>query len=303
MAHAADSSRPIALVTAHAARDLDEDLPPLLAALTERGAAAEIVEWDDPGVDWSRFGLAVLRSTWDYSARLPEFLGWLERIAPVTRVVNPPPVVRWNLDKHYLAELRRAGAAIVPTIFVEPGDDTVAALRKFLQGHKSADVVIKPVVGSGSRDAQRHPRADLNAMTAHLSRLLADRRSVLVQPYLDRVDDQGETALVYFSGEFSHAFRKGPLLQRGSESTSALFAQERITPRTPAADELELGARALQALPFGPLVYARIDLIRSADGSPCVLELELAEPSLYFGCSPGSAARFAQVLAQVLANL
>ncbi len=297
MAHAAEPARPIALVTARAAHDLDEDLPPLVAALGERQLPAEVVEWDDQGVDWSRYRVALLRSTWDYSARLPEFMAWLDRTAAVTRVLNPPPVVRWNLDKHYLAELRRAGAAIVPTTFVEPGGDAAALMRQFLQGHAAADVVIKPVVGSGSRDAQRHPRTEVTAMVAHVSRLLAERRSVLVQPYLERVDDYGETALIYFGSQFSHAIRKGPLLQRGSAPTSALFAPEQITPRTPGSDELELGERVLKALPFEPLLYARIDLVRGDDGAPCLLELELAEPSLFIAYSAGAAARFAQAVA------
>jgi O-ureido-D-serine cyclo-ligase len=297
MSQAADSARPIALVTARAAHALDEDLPPLLAALAAQGTAAEAVDWDDERVDWSRFRLALLRSTWDYSARLAEFLGWLDRTAQLMRVLNPPPVVRWSLDKHYLAELRRAGAAIVPTTFVEPGDDPAAALQRLLHSEAAADIVIKPVVGSGSRDAQRHHRGEADAMTAHVARLLGERRSVLVQPYLERVDDHGETALMYFNGEFSHAIRKGPLLQRGSGSTRALFAPEEITPRTPSADELELGTRVLRALPFAPLLYARIDLLRGTDGAPCVLELELAEPSLFFAYAAGAAERFARLIA------
>jgi glutathione synthase/RimK-type ligase-like ATP-grasp enzyme len=212
-------------------------------------------------------------------------------------VLNPPPVVRWNLDKHYLAELNRACAAIVPTLFVEPGEDAAAALQRLLLHETAADIVIKPVVGSGSRDAQRHHRGEVEAMTAHIARLLSERRSVLVQPYLERVDDHGETALMYFNGEFSHAIRKGPLLQRGSGPTQALFAPEEITPRTPSADELALGARVLQALPFAPLLYARIDLLRGADGAPCVLELELAEPSLFFSYDASAAARFARLAA------
>jgi O-ureido-D-serine cyclo-ligase len=297
MSQAADSTRPVALVTARAAHDLDEDLPPLLAAFAAQGTAAEVVDWDDERVDWSRFRMALLRSTWDYSARLAEFLGWLDRTAQLTRVLNPPPVVRWSLDKHYLAELNRAGAAIVPTLFVEPGDDPAAALQQLLLREAAADIVIKPVVGSGSRDAQRHHRGEFEGMRAHVARLLAERRSVLVQPYLERVDDHGETALMYFNGEFSHAIRKGPLLQRGSGPTRALFAPEEITARTPSADELALGARVLQAVPFAPLLYARIDLLRGADGAPCVLELELAEPSLFFGHAAGAAARFARCVA------
>lgn len=296
MSDAAADPRPIALATARAARDLDEDLAPLAAALTAVGAAVEVVTWDDADVDWSRYRLVALRSTWDYSLRLDDFLAWLDRTARLTRVVNPPAVVRWNLDKHYLGELRRAGAAIVPTTFVEPGDDAGRSIGQFLREESAAEVVIKPVVGSGSRDAQRHARGDVAAMTSHVARLLAERRSVLVQPYLDRVDEQGETALVYYNSVFSHAFRKGPLLRRGTGPSEALFAQEEISPRTPAADELALGARVLGVLPFGPLAYARIDLIRGQDGAPCVLELELAEPSMYFACGEGSALRFATLL-------
>ena len=297
MAHAADPARPIALVTARAARDLDPDLPPLVAALTERGAVAEVVEWDDPEVDWSRFAVAVLRSTWDYHSRLSEFLNWLERVTQLTRLVNPQNVVRWNLDKHYLAELRRAGVATVPTAFVEPGDDADAALQKFLATYAAADRVVKPAIGAGSRDAQRYQCHEAPVMLAHVRRLQNEQRSVLLQPYLDRVDALGETGLVYLNGVFSHAFHKGPLLQRGSASTNELFATETITARIPDTDELELGGRVINALPFKPLVYGRIDLIRGADGSPCVLELELAEPSLYFAYAEGAAQRFAAVLA------
>lgn len=295
--------RPIALVTARAARDLDEDLAPLLAALEDSRLGATVVEWDDPAVDWSVFSLALLRSTWDYSTRLGEFLGWLERASAATTVHNPQELVRWNVDKHYLAELKGKGVSIVPSQFLEPGDDAADTLHHFLQQHQQADVVIKPAVGAGSRDAQRHGREDRAAMLAHISRLLAQRRSVLLQPYLERVDEQGETALIYFEGRYSHAIRKGPLLQRGNAPTRALFAPEVITSRTPGPEELALGERSLAALPFELPLYARLDLIRAADGTPCVLEFELAEPSLFFAHAAGAAARFATAIGRRLALL
>jgi O-ureido-D-serine cyclo-ligase len=76
-----------------------------------------------------------------------------------------------------------------------------------------------------------------------------------------------------------------------------LFAPEIISARTPGADELAVAKAALAALPGGPLAYARVDLIRSADGSPVLLELELTEPSLFFPYSDGAADRFASTLA------
>ena len=288
------SSPRIALVTAAAARDLDEDLPPLSAALRELNTDFQIVNWDDPAVDWSRFALAVLRSTWDYTMRFDEFLAWAERVSKQTRLLNPPQIVRWNTDKPYLAELEKAGVPIVPSSFVEPGDDARAHLERFLKTHAAAEFVVKPSIGAGSRDAQRHSRAEPAAALSHAQRLLDAQRSVLLQPYLDRVDEHGETALIYFAGQFSHAIRKGPLLRRGEDATRALFAAEHITPRTPSAAEVSIAEQTLAAMPFDkPLLYARVDLIHDADGAPRVLELELTEPSLFFAHAPGSAQRFA----------
>ena len=131
----------------------------------------------------------------------------------------------------------------------------------------------------------------------HVARLHGAGRSVLLQPYLDRVDAHGETALVYFDGAYSHAIRKGPLLRPGEGSTEALFAAEDIRAREPDAAERALAREVLAAVPFdAPLAYARVDLIRDAQGAPCLLELELAEPSLFFAHAPGSARRFADVL-------
>lgn len=285
----------IALVTAAAARALDDDLAPLAAALDAQGAAVTIADWDDAAIDWSRFDLALLRSTWDYSLRLPEFLAWVRRVSTQTRLLNPPGIVRWNTDKHYLGELARAGVAVVPSTFVEPGADAGAALHEFLAAHTAhADFVIKPCVGAGSRDAQRHRRDDRAAAVTHLRRLLDAGRSALLQPYLDRVDADGETALLFFAGAFSHAIRKGPLLRRDEDPTRALFAPEHIQARTPGADELVLAQHVLAAIPCtDPLLYVRIDLLRDARGQPAVLELELAEPSLFFASAPGSVERFA----------
>lgn len=296
----------IALVTARAARDLDEDLPPLVDALTRAGAAVSVLDWDDDATDWAAHDVAVLRSTWDYTQRLAEFLAWVDRAATRTTLLNPPDLVRWNVDKHYLGELANQGIATVPGTFIEPGDDAAAALADFLAAYASADAfefVVKPCVGAGSRDAQRHGAEQRDAALAHLQRLLDAGRSALLQPYLARVDEHGETALLWFNGEFSHAIRKGPLLRRNEDATRALFALEHITARTPSPAEMALARETLARIPAAEaLLYARVDLIHDNDGSPRLLELELSEPSLFFGHAEGSADRFAAaILAHVQA--
>ena len=296
----------IALVTAAAARDQDEDLAPLADALRSQNIQVHIVDWDDASADWSAFDLTLLRSTWDYTMRFPEFLAWVRRAGERTLLLNPLPVIAWNTDKHYLAELAIAGVPVVPSTFVEPGEDAAKALERSLRAHTAAEFVVKPAIGAGSRDAQRYARAQVADAREHAQRLLDMQCSVLLQPYLDRVDEHGETALVFFAGVFSHAIRKGPLLRPGEGPTRALFALEHISPRTPTAEEMRVAERTLQAIPFEkPLLYARVDLLHAdqggnTDAEPRVLELELTEPSLFFAHAPGSAERFVEAILQRL---
>ena len=305
-------ARTIALVTAHEARALDEDLPPLVAALQALGAEVDTPSWDDPAIDWSRYDASVIRSTWDYADRIDEFLGWAERVDARTRLCNPPAVLRWNTDKHYLRDLARAGVPVVPTRFVEPGEAPGDVLASFLRGGTDAlsvgcvdrfdEFVVKPAVGAGSRDAARYRWEEVLRATNHLARLLEAGRSVLLQPYLPRVDEVGETALIHVDGRFSHAFRKAALLRLGGGLVTGLFAPEEISARQPGADELAVSAAACAVIVGGPTLYARVDLIRDGEGRPVVLELELAEPSLYFKFSAGSAERFARAILERIAR-
>jgi hypothetical protein len=297
----------IALITADAALPLDEDMPPLVDALRTLGVEVATPSWDDATVDWTAYDIALLRSTWDYVDRIDEFLAWARRCARVTTLLNPPELVAWNTDKHYLVALAAAGLDVVPTRFVEPGDPARDALDEFLgTGPRALTVgaagsfdefVVKPSIGAGSRDAARYRRDDYAAALAHLARLVElEQRSAMLQPYLDQVDVVGETALFYFGGRASHAIRKGPLLQIGSGLVAGLFAPEQITARQPGMDEEALAAAAYAAIPFAAPLYARIDMIRNAQGAPVLLELELTEPSLFLNYAAGSADRLAQAL-------
>jgi len=282
----------LALATAIAAYGLDEDLEPLRTACDAAGLDVSVVAWDDPTVSWGRFDAVLLRSTWDYIDRLPEFLAWCDRTAQATALWNGPDVVRWNTDKRYLGELAAKGVPVIESHFIAPGEDPAGF-------PDLAEYVVKPTVGAGSRDAQRYLREDRAAAEAHVRRLLDAGRHVMVQPYLRAVDEQGETALLFFGGRFSHAIRKAPLLKRGEGPTRALFKEEHIQPRQHSEAEHAVARQVLAALPFGPLVYARVDLLPS-DTGPQLLELELTEPSVFLPYGEGAAARYAAVLMEKL---
>jgi glutathione synthase/RimK-type ligase-like ATP-grasp enzyme len=269
----------------------DEDADALVAALAAHGVAAEWGVWTDDAVDWQR-ALTVLRSTWDYAGARDAFLSWTRRIA---RLANPYPVIAWNSDKTYLRDLERAGVPIVPTAWAAPGEA--------VQVPDAGEFVVKPSVGAGSRGAGRFTADAGGSALTHAARLHDAGRVVLVQPYLSGVDTQGETALVYVDGAFSHAVRKGAMLPEGVAHPvdgHELYVEERITPSEATDAELAVGARAVEfvAQRFGgPLLYARVDLLPSQTG-PVVVELELTEPSLFLLHADGAADRFAGAIAR-----
>lgn len=299
--------KPLALVTAIAANGHDEDQPLLLDACLRAGIDVRSLAWDDPSVGWSRFGVVLLRSPWDYTERLLEFLTWCERTDRMTTLLNPLPVVRWNTDKRYLADLAGAGVPVIPCTFIAPDTEPMEALQDFLVRHTTAEFVVKPVVGAGARDVQRYLRNQEFAAGNHLARLLDEYRHVMLQPYLPHVDTEGETALIYFDGQFSHAIRKAALLKPGATAGKDPFTTGDISSRLATEAQRKVAEQALAATARlfkldRPLPYARIDLIPDQDGAPRLLELELTEPSLFLRHAPEAADRFASVLATWLAQ-
>lgn len=288
-AHPAPAAR-VALATCAELPKLDEDEIAPIAPLAARGIAAEPAVWNDPAVDWSAYDLVVIRSTWDYIDRHDDFVAWVDRLP---HVANPADVVRWNTDKTYLRDLAEAGAPVAPTTWLDP-DSTVTLPT-------TGEYVVKPAISCGSRDTGRYDLADIEqrALAAGLAtRLLSERRTVMVQPYLHAVDTAGETALLFFNGHYSHAIRKGAMLD-GPVGEVGLYKEEQIRPREATDSELHVAQRVLAAVPGGPerLLYARVDLIPDADGHPVLLELELTEPSLFLRYEEGAAERFADAVA------
>ncbi|MEU2264858.1 hypothetical protein ABZ568_00085 [Streptomyces olindensis] len=262
----------------------DRDLPVLVRALREAGAEAVAVPWDDPGADWGGFDLAVIRSTWDYSWRAEEFGAWVERCGKLTRLANPPEIVRWNADKRYLGDLAAAGVPVVPTRYIAPGEPAD------LTDHP--EYVVKPTSGAGARFAARYTRDEHDTAVRQLERMHAEGFTAMVQPYMRSIDTAGERALQFFGGSLLHAGVKGAVLAPGTPYDADKVAHPDLRPWEPTAAELAVAERALDAVPGGtePL-YARVDLVTGPDGEPCVMELELIEPNLFLWLHPDSVPR------------
>lgn len=283
----------LAWVTAREARGRDDDEQLALTALAEAGVTVDVVDWDDQDADWAAYDRVVLRSTWDYPERLAEFLAWVDEVAQLTELVNPPGLVRWSLDKRYLAELDAAGVPITPTVFVAPGTQADLPDEEFL---------VKPAVGAGSREVVAYGAEDHAAAAAHIARLQAAGTVALVQPFLKSVPVDGEWPMVFFDGRFSHAASKRVELPQAG-AVDNLFAVETTAAHTASAEQIDAAQAAVDLVieRLGTPTYARVDLVRDNDGSYCVLELELVEPSLFLPeAAPGAADRLAAALTRTV---
>ncbi|MBD0837508.1 MULTISPECIES: RimK family alpha-L-glutamate ligase [unclassified Streptomyces] len=262
----------------------DRDLPVLREALTAAGAEADVVFWDDAGVDWGGYDLALIRSTWDYSMRSAEFVAWAHKCASLTRLANPAEVVRWNTDKRYLGELAEAGVPVVPTRYLAPGDPADLP--------RDHEYVVKPTSGAGARYAARYTPDRHDTAVAHLARMHEEGFTAMVQPYVRSIDATGERALQFFGGRLLHASRKQAVLAPGTAFDADKVAHPGLEPWTPTPAELAVAERALAAVPDAPeVLYARVDLVDGEDGRPQLMELELVEPNLFLFLHPESTAR------------
>lgn len=286
-------------------------------ALRALGWTVEEVSWREETADWDRYDVAVVRSTWDYHRRFEPFLEALSRIdRSSARLLNPLPVLRWNVRKTYLRELESAGVDVVPTAWRDrlmPGE--IDALFEQLG---TRELIVKPVVGAGADGLFRieregggaasddlgpppirgtGPGSEGKSLRARIETAFRDR-PLMAQPFVPEIECEGEHSLCYFGGRFAHAVRKIPAEHdfRVQEERGA-----HILPADPPQGLVDWGRAVIEAAEDrlgtldDPLLYARVDLVRTDEG-PRLMELELIEPALYFRIHPPAGRLFAETL-------
>lgn len=283
----------VALATCAALPGLHRDDRYIMHALQGRRIDAVPVVWEDPYQDWSIPRLCVIRSAWDYAYRLDEFLTWAERVAAVTRLLNPHHVLAWNAHKSYLVDLEARGIRVTPTHLLKRGGRV--ALDALMARRGWNDIVVKPAVGASGRHAIHVGPEDIERGQKHLDRLLPFE-DMLLQPYLEAVAEAGEVSLVFIDGEFTHAVRKR--VGEGEFRVHDDYGGTVVTAR-PTNLERRLAGRALEAVGERTL-YARADVARGPSGDPVVTELELVEPELFLRFSEAAVERLADAIEREL---
>jgi glutathione synthase/RimK-type ligase-like ATP-grasp enzyme len=264
----------------------------LVEALGARGLTASWAAWDDDGVDWGGARLVAVRSAWDYEWRREEFLAWARKVESQARLMNSARVLEWNTDKIYLLGLLEAGLRVVPTLAAEEEGELHPAIAAF------DAAVVKPRVGAGGRGIVVFDGVPGGPEGLDESQL--DVGPWIVQPLVESVRTEGEISVFVLGGRAVSQVCKRPA---GEE----IRVHEEYGGRTEAV-ALTAEARGLaegvvaevQRLLDVELPYARVDLMRMADGELVLSELEAAEPGLYLDHVPENAVAFADVVSGLL---
>ena len=282
----------LALITSVGAADLGADGDLLLPELGRLGIAGIPVGW---GVDLTTraFDGAVIRSASDYVDHPRRFLDWCRETSNRMPLANPIDVLAWNSDKRYLRDLERTGVAVVPTLWLGPGET--------LTGIRWERFVVKPVISAGARASATYGRSGLPEARRHVDAITAGGVTAMVQPHLTSIDREGEVGLYVIGGEVSHAIRKAGVLRAGAPPAAdlSLGRHQQVVPSPLLEEHVRFARAVLDGVPGGPdrLLYARVDMARGEEGELLLLELECIEPRLFLEHAPARAGAVAGVFA------
>lgn len=262
----------IAYVSCAALPEADIDERPLVEALVKAGHEAVVAAWDDQAVDWASFDVAIVRATWNYAMMVDAFEAWIDRVAGLTKLLNPVETLKWNLHKEYLCELSDVGVPIIPSVFV--GRYMTIDVGEVVEREGWSKIVIKPTVSAGSFGTRSFDlgAGDGEAAQAFFDEMIA-QRDMMIQRYMPSVDTVGETALVVIDGELTHAIEKRP---RFDDQEEEVYLREEISDEMRAFVNKVLDAAGKECL------YARVDVMPDEAGGFMLSELEMLEPSLFF---------------------
>jgi len=282
-------ARTIGFATCSQYRDLTSDDRILASALERRGMNVLPVVWTEAKPESLGCDLLVVRSVWDYHLRPQDFIRWIEAVSSRMKVLNPPEMIRWNMDKRYLQEIEAAGFPVPTTVFLDQDGD--ADLAEVMHRGGFGQAVAKPVISASAYETRRIDEPTLqsnqwlNAMLKH--------RPMMVQEFVPEIQSDGEWSLIFAGMEFTHSVRKVPKPGdfRVQEEHGGLHKRA-----APPADALEMAQEILQR--FAPqAVYCRVDLVMREDRAT-LMELELIEPLLHFELAPEATKLMAKKLAK-----
>jgi glutathione synthase/RimK-type ligase-like ATP-grasp enzyme len=273
--------------------DADQDI---IIMLSEHDIDAFPVVWDDQSVDYSIIDALLIRSTWDYFEKVDAFTKWLDMVeARNIPCFNSIKTIRANMHKRYLRQLAENSLSIIPTFWIDKGN--YSQLETFLGQTNPGEYIIKPAISAGSYLTEKFNYTEANAILAQYKEIIQDV-DLMIQPYIQAIEDSGEVSLLYFNGQYSHSVIKTP--KEGDFRIQSQYGgvYNVFEPKT---ELIHFGLKAIEILAEGQL-YGRVDMVKMGD-QYTIMEVELIEPDLYFSIHPLAKKTFVDQLVQMCQKL
>lgn len=264
----------------------------LLNFLQQKGLNIQRNAWSDETIDWTQFDCIVLKAPWDYVEKPIQFYQWLDEMALQNiPLLNPADIVKWNCDKHYLKEIADAGLRVIPSAFIERGEHFNSA--DHFEAFDTDTLIVKPCISGSSKNTFLVGKDD--AESAGTINTLLQKEAMMVQPFIPHIKEEGEWALLFFGGKFSHALVKTPA--NGDFRCQQQFGGS-VQATRPTAALLQAATEYVSKFAKGCL-YARVDGL-VVDNVFYLMELELVDPVLFLAVQPGSEENYYAALQSLL---
>ena len=268
----------------------------LIEALNNLGLKTIKKDWNDSNFNWNSTKTAVFRSTWDYFDKFSIFQNWLSQVQNKCALINSYEQIKWNLDKHYLQDLKNWSLPIPKSVFINKMSGT--KLKDIATNMKWNHIVVKPTVSGAAKNTFQLKDQEIDNFQTKWIRL-TNQEDFIVQEFQKNIIKSGEIAVMLFGGKYSHAVLKKA--KKGDFRVQDDFGGT-VETITPSKEIIDLAEKAIKKLNPTPL-YCRVDVILNNQNKAVIIELELIEPELWFRFKITAADKLAMYIKEFINKL
>jgi len=268
----------------------------LIEALNNLGLKTIKKDWNDSNFNWNSTKTAVFRSTWDYFDKFSIFQNWLSQVQNKCALINSYEQIKWNLDKHYLQDLKNWSLPIPKSVFINKMSGT--KLKDIATNMKWNHIVVKPTVSGAAKNTFQLKDQEIENFQTNWIRL-TNEEDFIVQEFQKNIIKSGEIAVMLFGGKYSHAVLKKA--KKGDFRVQDDFGGT-VETITPSKEIIDLAEKAIKKLNPTPL-YCRVDVILNNQNKAVIIELELIEPELWFRFKIKAADKLAMYIKEFINKL
>ena len=237
--------------------------------LIKNGINAEIISWQNSGINYIEYDCLILRSVWGYQDDYENFKEWLLFIKENNLIMfNNVNIILDNIRKDVQFEiLKKYNIPYIPTTII----------RESINWNKldfyEQEFVVKPIIsGSGDNTYKFAANEEINEMIRKKYEITLQQadNGLLIQPFVSGIN-KGEYSCVFIDGINTHNMLRYPGVLGEKKRAEYLTTVPKSV--------LDLAIQVSNIPEFSGYLYARIDIVLE-NNKPYIMEVELTEPDL-----------------------